>query len=85
MSAATRTAKAMYHGGILELKESLALKEGEEVTVVAEVSPSLPETEKMESLRSAAGGWKDIVDEDIEDYLYALRRLRSRPEVESWQ
>ena len=85
MSAAAKIIKAIYRHGMLEPKEPLAFAEGEELTVTITPSSALSEAERRELLRSAAGGWKDIVDEDLEKYLRDLRNLKTRPEVEPWQ
>ena len=92
MRTLTKTVRAIYHHGVLELREPLDVTEGEEVTV--SVTPGsemtlterreLSDTEKRELLLSVAGGWKDIVDENFEEELYEMRRLKTRPEVEPW-
>lgn len=84
MSTTTKTIKAIYHTGMLKLNEPLDFKAGEEVIVTVAPSSSLSEAERRALLLSTAGGWKDIVDEDLEEYLYALRRVKTRPEVEPW-
>lgn len=85
MSTAIYKIRATYRHGKLEPEEPLGLTEGEKVTLVIEPSAPLSDTEKLELLRSAAGGWKDIVDEGLEEYLRDLRKLKTRPEVEPWQ
>lgn len=84
MITTIKTVKAIYRHGVLELKEPLTLEEGEELTLTITPSSPLTEPEKLELLRSAAGGWKDIVGDDLEEYLRELRRLKTRPEVEPW-
>ena len=85
MNTMIKTIKAIYRHGVLEPKEPLTLEEGEEITVTIAPSSPLSEAEKLELLRSTAGGWKDLVDDDLEEYLLELRKLKTRPEVEPWQ
>ena len=85
MPSPGKTVKAVYHDGVLELKEPLALSNGAEVTVVIEPAASLSEDEQWERFRAAAGAWQGIVDSSIKDELRALRHLKTRPEVPPWQ
>ncbi len=85
MSTAIKKIVATYRRGLLEPEEPLALTEGEKVTLVIEPQAPLSEDEKLRRFRSSAGSWKGVVDDDLEEYLLTLRRLKTRPEIEPWQ
>ena len=77
--------KAMYRNGVLEPKEPLVLSEGENVTVIIEPCSDISEEKKIRCFQAAAGSWKEITDQHLEDDIYRLRRLKTRPEIETWQ
>jgi hypothetical protein len=68
--------RARVRGGRLEPIESVALPEGQEVEVtIAE----LPSEADIEASRSAAGGWKGLVDaKKLIKRIYADRLVRTR-------
>ncbi|MCY3684437.1 MAG: antitoxin family protein [Gemmatimonadetes bacterium] len=77
--------KAMYRNGVLEPEEPLVLPEGENVTVIIESRSDISEEKKIRCFRAAAGSWKEITDKRLKEDIHKLRRLRTRPEIESWQ
>lgn len=77
--------KAMYRNGVLEPEEPLVLSEGENVMVIIEPCSDFSEEKKMRCFQAAAGSWKEITDKHLEEDIYRLRRLKTRPEIESWQ
>lgn len=78
----SKTVKAKYKNGVLELLERLDLPEGVEITISFEPLEVLSEGEKKQRFLSAAGGWKDLLDceEFIKD-VYESRKIRTRAEV----
>ena len=77
--------KAMYRNGVLEPEEPLVLSEGENVTVIIEPCSDFSEQERVRRFKAAAGSWQEITDKHLEEDIYRLRRLRTRPEIKSWQ
>jgi hypothetical protein len=51
------------------------------ITIKTDATSHLSEEERRKRFLSAAGGWKDIVDEKFLDEIYRQRKLRTRPEV----
>ncbi len=76
--------KAMYRNGVLEPEEPLVLSEGENVMIIIEPCSDISEEKKIRCFQAAAGSWKEITDKHLEEDIYRLRRLRTRPEIESW-
>lgn len=76
-----KTIKARYHNGLIEPLENIDLTDGAEITVTIDAVSELSEEERQRRFRAAAGGWKDIVDENFLDEIYRQRDLRTRPEV----
>ena len=74
----SETIRARVKGGVLEPLEKVDLPEGKVVLVtVVEVSAG-PDAE---AFRSAAGGWKGLVDaEALIRNIYADRLVSTRPE-----
>ncbi len=70
---------------VRETNEPRILRRGnEELAVITALPPHQGKTEAdYEAFRSAAGGWKGLVDTDklIED-IYESRRISSRPPVD---
>jgi len=56
----TKTIRARYHEGRLELLEPLDVEEGTEVTVT--VDHPEPSTAATDPLTASAGGWKELLD-----------------------
>ena len=77
--------KAMYRNGVLEPEEPLVLSEGENVMIIIEPCSDISEEKKIRCFQAAAGSWKEITDKHLEEDICRLRRLRTRPEIESWQ
>lgn len=73
----SRTIRAKFSNGVIEPLEELGLTEGEEITVIINVSPK-PSGEKN-GFESSAGGWKGTVDADklIKD-IYTDRLISTR-------
>lgn len=67
--------KAIYRNGVLEPEEPLVLSEGENVTVIIEPCSDFSEEKKMRCFQAAAGSWKEITDQHLEDGIYRLRLL----------
>ena len=76
-----KTIKARYHNGLIEPLEEVDLVDGAEITVTIDDVSALSVEEKRRRFRAAAGGWKNIVDENFLDEIYRQRDLRTRPEV----
>ena len=85
MNTVPKKIRATYRQGVLEPNEPLVLPEGEEVMVIIEPAPDLSERENARRFQAAAGSWKAVVDERLLEDIYALRRLKTRPEIEPWQ
>ena len=81
-----KSVRARYSDGVLTLRESLDLEEGEEVVVSITTGPSVDELSNGESNDAsapdlAAGGWKGLVDgEKLKREIYESRRLVTRSE-----
>jgi predicted DNA-binding antitoxin AbrB/MazE fold protein len=76
-----KTIKARYRNGVIEPLEKIDIAEEAEITVTIDVPASMSEEERWKKFLSAAGGWKDIVDEGFLDEIYRQRSVRNRPEV----
>jgi len=76
-----KTIKARYRNGVIEPLEEIDIAEETEITVTIDVPASISEEERWKKFLSAAGGWKDIVDEGFLDEIYRQRSVRNRPEV----
>jgi predicted DNA-binding antitoxin AbrB/MazE fold protein len=76
-----KTIKARYRNGVIEPLEKIDIAEEAEITVTIDVQPFISEEERWKRFLSAAGGWKDIVDEGFLDEIYRQRSMRNRPEV----
>ena len=76
-----KTIKARYRNGVIEPLENIDIAEEAEITVTIDVPPFISEEERWKRFLSAAGGWKDIVDEGFLDEIYRQRSVRNRPEV----
>jgi predicted DNA-binding antitoxin AbrB/MazE fold protein len=76
-----KTIKARYRNGVIEPLEEIDIAEDVEITVTIDVPASISEDERWKKFLSAAGGWKDIVDEGFLDEIYRQRSVRNRPEV----
>ncbi|MYA18897.1 MAG: DUF104 domain-containing protein [Chloroflexi bacterium] len=73
----TRHFRARYSKGVLEPLEALDLKEGAEVSLSIEETPS--RERKLEALRRSAGGWKGNSDpEELKRMIYEARIAGSR-------
>ncbi len=71
--------KAKYKNGVIEPMKSLEIPDDTEITITVNMPSVLSEEEKWNSFLSAAGSWKDIVDEDFLDEIYRQRELHTRP------
>ena len=76
-----KTIKARYRNGVIEPMEALDIPDGTEINVTIDVATTLPEEEIRDRFLSAAGGWKDIIDDRFLEEIYRQRDLRTRPEV----
>jgi len=76
-----KTIKARYRNGVIEPLEKIDIAEEAEIIVTIDVPASMSEEERWKKFLSAAGGWKDIVDEGFLDEIYRQRSVRNRPEV----
>jgi predicted DNA-binding antitoxin AbrB/MazE fold protein len=73
--------RARFLHGVLELLETVDLKEGEEVKVIIAERPTKGK-EMSEALRASAGSWKGLIDaEELERNIYADRLISTRPEL----
>jgi predicted DNA-binding antitoxin AbrB/MazE fold protein len=71
--------RARFSKGVLELLETVNLREGEEVRVIIIERPKGKGL--RDALRASAGGWKDLVNaEELKRNIYANRLIRTRPE-----
>ena len=76
----TKTVRARYREGKLELLEPLEIGEGTEVTVIVNGPEPLPAA--TDPITASAGAWKDLLDcEQFEKDVYDSRLLQTRPEV----
>lgn len=76
-----KTIKAKYRNGVIEPLEKIDIAEDAEITITIDVLPFISEEERWKKFLSAAGGWKDIVDDGFLDEIYRQRSVRNRPEV----
>lgn len=76
-----RTIKARYRNGVIEPLEKIDIENETEILVTIDVPPAISKEEKWNRFLSAAGGWKDIVDEEFLNEIYRQRGVRNRPEV----
>lgn len=76
-----KTIKARYRNGVIEPLEEIDIEDESEIIVTIDVPPAISEEERWKRFLSAAGGWKDIVDEEFLDKIYRQRSVRNRPEV----
>ena len=76
----TKTIRARYREGKLELLEPLEMEEGAEVTVT--VNRPEPSPAAIDPLTATAGAWKDLLDcEQFEKDVYDNRLIQTRPGV----
>jgi len=76
-----KTIKARYRNGVIEPLEEIDIENETEILVTIDVPMTISEEEKWNRFLSAAGGWKDIVDEGFLDEIYRQRDVQNRPEV----
>jgi predicted DNA-binding antitoxin AbrB/MazE fold protein len=73
----SRTIRARFKRGMLELLERVDLPEGKEVSVTI-LETTTPRD--AEGLRRSAGGWKGLIDaEKLIEHIYTDRLISTRP------
>ena len=75
----TKTVKARFSKGMIELLEKIDIEEGKEITVTI---VEIPRKEGGDLLDMTFGGWAETIDcEELKKNIYADRLITTRPEV----
>ena len=76
----SKTIKARFRNGGIELLEEVELAEGEEFTLTIVRVPDI--SEEGDAFSESRGGWKGLIDcEELKKNIYADRLIHTRPEV----
>ena len=79
MSTITKTIRIENINGVIELLKNVSPKT---VAINIEIPDTASKEDTLTRFRSAAGGWKDLLDCDafIKD-VYESRKINTRPEI----
>ena len=73
--------RVRFSKGVFEPLEEIKLEEGTELSITFEEKYLRPLEERIKRAKSAAGGWKGLVDgEKLKKEIYEARRVGSRQE-----
>lgn len=76
-----KVVKARYKNGVIEPIESLEIPDDTEITITVNIPSLLSKEERWNRFISAAGSWKDIVDEDFLHEIYRQREPHTRQAI----